>query len=113
MADPGSSTKLQRAGQGGCVPARYLAPKPFSSRKFPGLRKQWGTSKGVKIGGDQIEHEDEDPRIGRMLEEEAAKGGACPRRRYGLAYFSTTSAAEPSSTLAALLYLPAHVGDLV
>ena len=78
MADPGSSTKLQRAGQGGCVPARYLAPKPFSSRKFPGLRKQWGTSKGVKIGGDQIEHEDEDPRIGRMLEEEAAKGGPAP-----------------------------------
>ena len=37
--------------------ARYLALKPFSSRKFPGLRKQWGTSESVKLGGDQIEYE--------------------------------------------------------
>ena len=59
----------------GGEPARYLALKPFSSRKFPGLRKQWGTSESVKSGGDQIEYEDEDPRIRAMFEEELAKRG--------------------------------------
>jgi hypothetical protein len=59
----------------GGEPARYLALKPFSSRKFPGLRKQWGTSESIKTGGDQIEYEDEDPRIRVMFEEELAKRG--------------------------------------
>src|SRR5207237_7061007 len=59
----------------GGEPARYLALKPFSSRKFPGLRKQWGTSESVKAGGDQIEYADEDPRIRAMFEEELAKRG--------------------------------------
>lgn len=59
----------------GGEPARYLALKPFSSRKFPGLRKQWGTSESVKLGGDQIEYEDEEPRIRKMFEEELAKRG--------------------------------------
>jgi hypothetical protein len=59
----------------GGEPARYLALKPFSSRKFPGLRKQWGTSESVKTGGDQIEYEDEDPRIRIMFAEELAKRG--------------------------------------
>ena len=59
----------------GGEPARYLALKPFSSRKFPGLRKQWGTSESVKNGGDQIEYEDEEPRIRQMFEEELAKRG--------------------------------------
>ncbi len=59
----------------GGEPARYLALKPFSSRKFPGLRKQWGTSESVKLGGDQIEYEDQDPRIHEIFEEELAKRG--------------------------------------
>ena len=59
----------------GAEPTRYLALKPLSSRKFPGLRKQWGTSESVKTGGDQIEYEDEDPRIRRMFEDELAKRG--------------------------------------
>jgi mannose-6-phosphate isomerase-like protein (cupin superfamily) len=59
----------------GGEPARYLALKPFSSRKFPGLRKQWGTSESVKTGGDQIEYEDEDSRIRTTFEEELAKRG--------------------------------------
>jgi predicted metal-dependent enzyme (double-stranded beta helix superfamily) len=59
----------------GGEPARYLALKPFSSRKFPGLRKQWGTSESVKLGGDQIEYEDEDPRIRAMFEAELGKRG--------------------------------------
>ena len=59
----------------GGEPARYLALKPFSSRKFPGLKKQFGTSESVKTGGDQIEYEDEDPRIRQMFEEELTKRG--------------------------------------
>jgi quercetin dioxygenase-like cupin family protein len=59
----------------GNEPARYLALKPFSSRKFPGLRKQWGTSESIKEGGDQIEYDDEDPRVRKMFEEELAKRG--------------------------------------
>ena len=59
----------------GAESARYLALKPFSSRKFPGLRKQWGISESVKTGGDQIEYEDEDPRVREMFEEELAKRG--------------------------------------
>jgi len=59
----------------GGEPARYLALKPFSSRKFPGLRKQWGTSESVKLGGDQIEYEDESPLLRATFEEELAKRG--------------------------------------
>jgi mannose-6-phosphate isomerase-like protein (cupin superfamily) len=59
----------------GNEPARYLALKPFSSRKFPGLRKQWETSESVKRGGDQIEYDDEDPRVRKMFEEELARRG--------------------------------------
>jgi hypothetical protein len=54
--------------------ARYLALKPFNSRKCPGLQKL-GSSESVKAGGDQIEYEDEDPLIRKMFEEELAKRG--------------------------------------
>ena len=63
----------------GGEPVRYLALKPFSSRKFPGLRKQWGTSESVKHGGDQIEYEDEDPMIRRAFLEELTKHGVQSR----------------------------------
>ena len=63
----------------GKEPARYLALKPFSSRKFPGLKKQFGTSESVKNGGDQIEYDDEDPRIRQWFEEELTKRGAVSR----------------------------------
>ena len=43
----------------GAHSARYLALKPFTSRKFPGLKKQFGTSEDVKQGGSQLEYEDE------------------------------------------------------
>jgi oxalate decarboxylase/phosphoglucose isomerase-like protein (cupin superfamily) len=65
----------------GAEPARYLALKPFSSRKFPGLRKQWGISESVKQGGDQIEYEDEDPRIIKMFQEEVTKRGVQNRMK--------------------------------
>ena len=54
-------------------PVRYLALKPFTSRKFPGLKKHFGTSESVKTGGNQIEYEDEDPRIRQIFEEELAR----------------------------------------
>ena len=62
----------------GASPARYLALKPFNSRKYPGLRKL-GSSESVKAGGDQIEYEDEDPSIRRMFEQELAKRGVPSR----------------------------------
>jgi gentisate 1,2-dioxygenase len=45
----------------GGEPARYLALKAFSE--------------SVKAGGDQIEYEDEDPRVRKMFEETLAKRG--------------------------------------
>jgi oxalate decarboxylase/phosphoglucose isomerase-like protein (cupin superfamily) len=57
----------------GGEPVRYLALKPFSSRKFPGLKKHFGTDESVKTGGNQIEYEDEDPRIREMFEAELAR----------------------------------------
>ena len=56
--------------------ARYLALKPFTSRKHPGLKKQFGTSENVKEGGSQIEYEDESPEIRKIFEAELAKIGA-------------------------------------
>ena len=60
---------------------RATALKPFSSRKFPGLRKQWGTSESVKLGGDQIEYEDEEPRVRATFEAELAKRGVVSQMR--------------------------------
>ena len=37
--------------------------------------KGFGTDKSVKSGGDQIEYEDEDPKVRRMFEEELSKEG--------------------------------------
>jgi oxalate decarboxylase/phosphoglucose isomerase-like protein (cupin superfamily) len=59
----------------GTVPARYLALKPFTSRKYPGLKKRFGITEATKGNNDQIEFENEDPRIREIFEEElAAKG---------------------------------------
>lgn len=63
----------------GREPARYLALKPFSSRKYPGLSKQFGTSEDVKKGGDQIEYADENSRIRKMFESELAKRSVTSR----------------------------------
>ena len=60
----------------GAESARYLALKPFTSRKYPGLKKQFGTSEDVKEGGGQIEYEDESPEIRKIFEAELAKIGA-------------------------------------
>jgi len=63
----------------GSQPARYLALKPFSSRKFPGLSKQFGPSESTKAGGGQIEYEDEDAAIRQMFEGELSKRGSQSR----------------------------------
>ena len=58
----------------GGTPARYLALR-WNSRKFPMREKGFGTDKSVKEGGDQIEYEDEDPRIREIFESELAREG--------------------------------------
>jgi quercetin dioxygenase-like cupin family protein len=63
----------------GGEPVRYLALKPFTSRKFPGLKKHFGTSESVKTSGNQIEYEDEDPRIRQIFEEELARNRVTSR----------------------------------
>ncbi len=59
----------------GKEPAKYLALKGGGGRKFKGIQKHFLTSKSVKLGGDQIEFEDEDPEIRRVYREELAKNG--------------------------------------
>jgi quercetin dioxygenase-like cupin family protein len=59
----------------GRQPARYLALR-WGSKKFKGLRKAYGVDESIKSGGDQIEYEDEDPRVHREFEAGLAKIGA-------------------------------------
>lgn len=59
----------------GTEPARYLALR-FSMVKNPGIRRNFETSKDMKLGGDQIEYKDEDPAIRKLFKEELAKTGA-------------------------------------
>jgi hypothetical protein len=47
----------------------------FGGLKNPGVWKKFGLSEDVKLGGDQIEYEDEEPEIRRLFEEELAKEG--------------------------------------
>ena len=62
----------------GVEPARYLALKPFSSRNSR-LAQTVGHLGERQMGGDQIEYEDEDPRIRAMFEEDLAKRGVASR----------------------------------
>ncbi|MFQ5851528.1 MAG: cupin domain-containing protein [Candidatus Binatia bacterium] len=60
----------------GAEPARYLALR-WGSKKYYGM---WGEEEGktdvdVKLGGNQIEYEDEDPSVREMFEEACAKAG--------------------------------------
>lgn len=62
----------------GKEPTRYLAMKAGSemeARKFQGVLKQSQLRKSVKLGGDQIDYEDEDPEIRRLFKTELAKSG--------------------------------------
>jgi oxalate decarboxylase/phosphoglucose isomerase-like protein (cupin superfamily) len=56
-------------------PARYLALR-WGSRKYYGITGETGkTDVDVKLGGNQIEYEDEDPAVRKMFEEACAKAG--------------------------------------
>jgi quercetin dioxygenase-like cupin family protein len=88
----------------GLRPARYLATSvgsiryPLTARK----RRSTGAAKGAKIavatsvkeGGDQIEYEDQDPRIHRIFVEEMRKNGATPKMSK---YFTDDGAPRPVS----------------
>ncbi len=60
----------------GNVPARYLALR-WGSRKYYGINGETSskTDLDVKLGGNQIEYEDEDPNVRQMFEEACAKAG--------------------------------------
>jgi hypothetical protein len=61
----------------GAVPARYLALR-WGSQKY---HEMWGEGRGkvdidVKLGGNQIEYEDEAPIVRTMFDEACAKAGS-------------------------------------
>ena len=66
---------------GGAAPVRYLAVGHGSVR-YPFTDNMWkvyqGIDKDVKIGGNQIEYKDQDPRIHGIFTEELAKAGIAP-----------------------------------
>ncbi len=72
------------------TPARYLATA-FGSMRYPftdskrrsmtGAGKQGGVATSVREGGDQIEFEDQSPRIHELYVQELAKKGAQPRMK--------------------------------
>jgi mannose-6-phosphate isomerase-like protein (cupin superfamily) len=59
----------------GKEPAKYLAIHARFSRKHKSGMKDWKVDKNLKEGGDQIEYEDEAPKIREIFEEELAKRG--------------------------------------
>lgn len=65
----------------GREPGRYLAIR-WGSQRYP-LLKAWSSSGKVDVsvreGGNQIEYEDEDPRVREMFERELAKKGVACR----------------------------------
>ena len=60
----------------GAEPARYLALR-WGSKKYYGMLGQGEgeTDRDIKLGGNQIEYEDEDPSVRKMFEEASAKAG--------------------------------------
>jgi mannose-6-phosphate isomerase-like protein (cupin superfamily) len=64
------------------VPVRYLAIGHGSVR-YPFTRNMWNVYRGVDVdvkkGGNQIEYENQDPRIHAIFTEELAKKGLAPR----------------------------------
>ncbi len=58
----------------GKTPARYLAMR-WGSKKFTGSRKGYGVDESVKSGGDQVEYEDEDPKVHQEFEADLIQAG--------------------------------------
>jgi hypothetical protein len=71
----------------GGEPARYLAIRAGGAK----FGRPWGKDndmsqeKSIKDGGDQIEYQDEDPKIRRLFEQELAKRGVACRMDAGAA----------------------------
>jgi quercetin dioxygenase-like cupin family protein len=59
----------------GATPARYLALRFSGNEESKAAKRDVVSSRSVKLGGDQIEYEDQDPTIHRTFVEEAAKHG--------------------------------------
>jgi oxalate decarboxylase/phosphoglucose isomerase-like protein (cupin superfamily) len=59
----------------GKTPARYLALRRGGPARFRPAAQKKATEPSVKLGGDQIEHEDEDPAIRTMFEEAVGRHG--------------------------------------
>jgi len=60
----------------GPAPARYLAFKHFSPRNAQGVPLSWISR---RLGGNQIDYADEDPKVRAMFSEALAKHGLTPR----------------------------------
>ncbi|HXJ02262.1 MAG TPA: hypothetical protein VNH44_13650 [Micropepsaceae bacterium] len=60
----------------GPKPARYLAFKHFSPRNAQGVPLSWISR---RLGGNQIDYADEDPRVRALFAEALAKHGLTPR----------------------------------
>jgi hypothetical protein len=59
----------------GTRPARYLALRRGGPARFQARTLKGATEISVKLGGNQIEYEDEDPMIRRIFEETLARNG--------------------------------------
>lgn len=62
----------------GSEPARYLAIR-WGSQRYPLFSKSYGTNKSLKLGGDQIEYEDEDKEVSERYLTALAQNGVLSR----------------------------------
>jgi len=59
----------------GATPARYLALRFSGNEESKAARRDVASSRSTRLGGDQIEYEDQEPVIHRMFVDEAARHG--------------------------------------
>ena len=59
----------------GATPARYLALRFSGNEGSKAAKREIASSISTRLGGDQIEYEDQDPTIHRMFVEEAGRHG--------------------------------------
>src|SRR5207248_5096032 len=59
----------------GASPARYLALRFSGNEESKATVRNVASSRSVKMGGEQIEYEDQDPAVHRMFVEDAARHG--------------------------------------
>jgi hypothetical protein len=59
----------------GASPARYLALRFSGNEESKSSERNLVSSRSVRLGGDQIEYEDQEPAIHRMFVEDASRHG--------------------------------------